>query len=107
MAGNEGWPKARERGDYRGDPTARFQTPDGVLNSARSLAGPLRTGTSPDVGPRARGVDAVGRDYASDFGMDRVRPQEFDPIGTSLSRYRPGGLPSELITEQVRRPRRP
>lgn len=107
MARNEGWPRARERGDYPGDPTARFLTPDGCQSSAYSLAGPLRTGTSPDVGPRARGPVAPGRTYESDFGTDRGSPHRFDPMGTSLDRYAPKGIRTTFTTDQVRRARRP
>lgn len=107
---NDQWQRGGFRttadGRSQGDPVGRFQTADGLLKSGRSLAGPLRTGTSPDVGPRAQGVNAVGRDFASDFGMDRVSPREFDPMGTSLQRYRPAGLPADLVTSQVRRGRR-
>jgi hypothetical protein len=108
MSDNKGDGVSRFKADgaSQGSPVGRFLTADGFLNSARSLAGPLRTGTSPDVGPRAQGVTAPGRAYDSDFGMDRVSPREFDPMGTSLRRYRPEGVPSALVTEQVRRPRR-
>ena len=100
------WPATQANGASQGSPVGRFQCPDGLTRSDRSLAGPLRTGTSPDGGPRAQGVDAEGRTYASDFGTDRVTPKRFDPIGTSLDRYSPKGIPSELITRDVRRGRR-
>lgn len=77
----------------RGNPTAFFETPDAYLKSGRSLAGPLRMGTSPGVGPR--GAPPTG---ASDFGMDRVSPRDFDPAGTS--RERTGTIPSDLISSQ-------
>ena len=95
------WPRTRTDGTERGGPTAFFQTPDGFLKSGRSLAGPLRTGTSADVGPRARG--AVAGDYSnrSDFGMDRIAPRDFDPMGTCRSRF--GEIPSGTITEQLTR----
>lgn len=57
---------------------AEFLSPDGFLRSERSLAGPLRLGTAPDVGPR--GLVAGGT--ASDFEMDRISKRGFDPMGT-------------------------
>ena len=93
-------------GNFQGDPVGRFQTADGILNSARSLAGPLRTGTSPDVGPRQGGATAPGRTFDSDFGTDRVSPREFDPMGTSLRRYSPPGIASSLVTSEVRKGRK-
>ena len=81
MGKNEEWPKGQENGAGRNAPVANFLVPDGVLNSARSLAGPLRLGTSPDVGPRGSG----GGIADSDFGLDKVRDR-FDPIGTSRDR---------------------
>ena len=93
------WPRPRQTGsqDYRGDPTACFLIPDGKTRSDRSLAGPLRLGTEPRVGPRG----AV-RNGASDFGMDRVSPRGFDPMGTSDTRA-PAQEASTLISREVRR----
>lgn len=86
----------------RGNPRGFFLTGNGVLRSDRSLAGPLRTGTEPRVGPRAAGPSAGGESRSSDFGMDRVSPRGFDPMGTSLERQ-PTQFPSDLVTEDVRR----
>lgn len=97
--GNREWPRGRANGAGRGSPTGFFKNPDGYQRSDRSLAGPLRTGTSADVGPRARGVVAGGVSRESDFGMDRVTPRHFDPMGTCLERY--GEVPSGMITEDV------
>ena len=99
MAGQREWPRGRISGTERRGPTAFFVTPDGYLKSDRSLAGPLRTGTSADVGPRARGPAAGDVSYRTDFGMDRVTPRCFDPMGTALERY--GETPSSAITEQL------
>jgi len=77
-------------------PDAFFATPDGYLKSGRSLAGPLRLGTEPTTGPRG----AAGNG-SSDFGMDRISPRGFDPIGTALDRYGPQEE-SPLISRQVR-----
>jgi hypothetical protein len=73
--------------------------PDGYEFTARNVAGPLRTGTAPGVGPR--GVSAGGESRLTDYGMDRVSPRGFDPMGTALSRYgqQPG---AELITGEYR-----
>lgn len=83
-------------------PVGFFQVPDATFRSDRSLAGPLRTGTEPRVGPR--GLSAGGESRSSDMGMDRVSPRGFDPEGTALSRYGPQ-FPSPLIAREVRRRR--
>lgn len=76
------WPRQRtEDGAGRGDPVLKSLTPDGVMRSDRSLAGPLRLGTAPGVGPRR-----MGGPTGTDFGVDRVSPRGFDPMGTSDSR---------------------
>jgi hypothetical protein len=87
MAKQSEWPTNR-------DPTAVFVTPDGYQKSGNSLAGPLRTGTEPRVGPRG----AVAGGNRSDFGTDRIDPRGFDPIGTALDRYGP-----QEESERVRR----
>lgn len=77
MSKESEWPTNR-------DPTAVFVTRDGYLKSGRPLVGPLRIGTEPRVGPR--GSDGGG---GSDFGVDRISPRGFDPMGTALDRYGP------------------
>ena len=77
-------------------PVALTQTPDALLNSGRSLAGPLRLGTAPGVGPK----DA-SRNGPSDLGMDRVSPRRFDPMGTDCERWPRAS--SSLISEHRRR----
>lgn len=72
------WPPVSPKG---ASGTAIFQTPDVIQKSERSLAGPLRLGTAPGVGPRG-----APRDGSSDFGMDRITPRGFDPMGTSDTR---------------------
>ena len=74
-----------------------FVTPDGYLRSSRSLAGPLRYGTEPRVGPRDRLLGGM----PSDFEMDRVTPRGFDPMGTSDTRA-PRQEDSVLIARSVR-----
>ena len=81
----------------RGNPVGHYQHPDGVLKSDRSLAGPLRLGTEPRVGPRGFLRDG----NASDFGMDRVSPRGFDPAGTSDTRA-PPQEPSSLLSRETR-----
>lgn len=93
MASQREWPRGQADGSERRGPIACFQTPDGTLKSNRSLAGPLRTGTAPGVGPR----DAPGNG-GSDFGMDRITPRDFDPMGTTRRRF--GEIPSELISRR-------
>jgi hypothetical protein len=79
-------PNERQTWPYQGQatsPRALTLTPDGILNSERSLAGRLRMGTAVGVGPGARGALSDGtRGGNTDFGMDSV-PRNYDPIGTS------------------------
>lgn len=96
------WPTTRPNGTERNSPTGFFQTPDVVQKSDRSLAGPLRLGTEPRVGPRG----GRGGTFGSDFGTDRVTPREMDPIGTSATRAPQVREPSELVSREVRRSRR-
>ena len=88
------WPRAQRR-----EPNANVVTPDGYERTERSLAGPLRTGTAPGVGPR--GVYAGDESRTSDFGMDRISPRGFDPIGTACSRY--GQQPGADLIARKRR----
>lgn len=76
---------------------ADFLTPDGFLRSERSVAGPLRMGTEPRVGPKG----LVSGGTASDFEMDRVSPRGFDPMGTSDERA-PRQESSPLLSRAVR-----
>jgi hypothetical protein len=57
-------------------PPAFTLTPDGYLKSDRALAGPLRLGTAPGVGPK--GTRTTG--FGTDFGVDRNN-KRFDPMG--------------------------
>ena len=95
------WPRVRTRdGTERRSPTGFYQAPGVLERSDRSVAGPLRLGTAPGVGPRG-----ALRNGSSDFGMDRVSPRGFDPMGTSLERE-PRQEGSELVSREVRRGRR-
>lgn len=91
------WPATRDTGQERRSPTAFFTDPDGIKKSERSLAGPLRMGTAPGVGPNGPLRDGGG----SDYGMDRISPRRFDPIGNSLVR---GGEreSSPLVSRELR-----
>jgi hypothetical protein len=84
-------PNSRQTWPRYNDPNFAEQVPDATLRSGRSLAGPLRTGTAPGVGPR--GFDVP--DGVSDFGLDRVSPRSHDPIGR-----RPYDATSVLITRR-------
>jgi hypothetical protein len=53
------------------NPDAYFAVPDGYHRSDRDLVGPLRMGTTPNVGPKGAAVRA-DRSTVSDFGMDRI-----------------------------------
>ncbi|HEX3525259.1 MAG TPA: hypothetical protein VHT52_24610 [Stellaceae bacterium] len=99
MARQGEWPREKRT------PEAYFQATGVTEKSNRSPAGPLRYGTSPGVGPRGRSAANDRVEVASDFGMDRVDPREFDPMGTSLDRYGPQPS-SELIAREIRGGRR-
>ena len=94
------WPTVRRSGTERGSPTACYQVPDVIERSDRSLAGPLRMGTAPGAGPRGALLGG-----ASDFGMDRVSPRGFDPMGSHNTRE-PRQEASGLVSREVRRPTR-
>lgn len=80
------------------EPVGFFQHPDGILKSDRSLAGPLRLGTEPRVGPKGFLRDG----NASDFGVDRITPRRFDPMGSHNNREPP--FPSStLLSRESRR----
>lgn len=87
MAKQSEWPPERE-------PSATFVTRDGYFKSGRDLAGPLRMGTAPGVGPKGSGNGG----NSSDFGTDRISPRGFDPMGTDLDRTGP-----QEASERVKR----
>ena len=75
----------RQTWPYQGaatSPPALTQSPDGLLNSGRSLAGPLRLGTAPGIGPTGERNGA----RESDFGMDRIGRRAVDAIGRQYPR---------------------
>lgn len=92
------WPTQKPSGSDRSAPRAIFATSDGYLNSERPIAGPLRMGTERRVGPKGALRDGAG----SDFGVDRVSPRGFDPLGTSDVRA-PSQEASTLISREARR----
>jgi hypothetical protein len=94
---NRSWPY--QTGQAASPPSLTV-SPDGLLRSDRNLVGPLRLGTEPRVGPR--GNSNVG--FETDFGVDRVSPRGFDPMGTSDTRA-PLQESSELISRAGRRRR--
>jgi hypothetical protein len=90
------WPRVRDTGTERRAPTAFFTSGNGYQKSERSLAGPLRMGTAPGVGP-----SGMLRNGSSDMGVDRISPRGFDPEGTALTRYGPQES-SPLISRELR-----
>ena len=86
------WPRVKR------NPTAYYLHPNGFLRSSRSLAGPLRMGTEPRVGPKGL-IEGAGS--TSDFGMDRVSPRGFDPMGSHNTRE-PAQESSTLLSRSVR-----
>lgn len=76
------------------EPDAYVLAPDVYERTDRGAAGPLRSGTVQNgVGPRGRSPQD-----ASDYGMDRVSPRSFDPMGTSIDRYRNPLRDADLIS---------
>jgi hypothetical protein len=84
------WPRVKR------NPTACYQTSDGLYRSDREVAGPLRMGTHPTVGPRGRGVSGAGR---SDYGMDRAELPPVDRVGVKYPEVDP---PVRFISEEIR-----
>lgn len=79
----------------KGEPVGWFQTADVIQRSTRSLAGPLRMGTEPRIGPRRAVLSGN-----TDFEMDRTTPKDFDPIGTTRNRF--GEIASARISREIR-----
>ena len=79
------------------EPDAYVLAPDVYTRTDRGAAGPLRSGTAPGVGPSTRRSANRGD---SDYNMDRVSPREFDPMGTSISRYNNPKRDAELIYDR-------
>ena len=77
------------------EPIGFFKTPDVIQKSDRSVAGPLRMGTAPGVGPS--GASLTGN---SDFEVDRITPRDFDPLGTTRDRF--GEIASARVSKEVR-----
>jgi hypothetical protein len=95
MADQGPWPKPAP------SPPAWTLTPDGFLRSDRELCGPLRLGTSLGVGPRG----SVRAGFGTDYGVDRVSPRSFDPMGTSDQRA-PRFPTSERVSTEIRQEQR-
>jgi hypothetical protein len=102
------WPKLNPdtgsdaRKDGRWDGHGHFLAMDMVMMEGRPVAGPLRYGTEPRVGPRGKAVEAADS-MMSDHGMDRISPRGMDPQGWPVwDRQPPSGLVSTHIREGKR-----
>lgn len=84
---NEGWPRPKREKD------APVLVPGIRQNTGREPWGPLRIGTSPGVGVRARGVIVADADRRTDLGMDHI-DRDVDAIGKRCL------IPSHLIAEE-------
>ena len=91
------WVRTKDNGFEKRGPVGCFMSPDGKFRSDRGVAGPLRLGTEPKVGPSGALLDGT-----SDWGMDRVTPRDFDPMGTSMNRTA-NPEKTRLISKEVRR----
>ena len=91
------WPRVK------GNPDAFVQHPQVTERIDRAVCGPLRYGTSEGVGPRGRAVVAENSER-TDYGMDRVTPRGFDPLGWPSKDSQQS---SDLISREIRgrRPR--
>lgn len=87
------WPRVT------GNPDAFVVTPDGYQRVDRDAVGPLRMGTARNVGPAGRAVRAENSER-TDYGMDRISPRGFDPMGWPTFEDQ---QPSELVSSQIRR----
>lgn len=105
MADRRTWPYgARDPVLNRDVRDVYFATPNGYQRSDRDLAGPLRMGTTPEVGPKGAAVWA-DRSFRSDYGMDRVDGTASTDINKGTSQP-PPPLHSDLIAREIRGRRR-
>ena len=86
------WPTVKR------NPDAFVVTPDAYQKVDRSLAGPLRYGTSEGVGPRGRAIVAEDSER-TDLGADRVSPRGEDPMGWPVWGVQAS---SDLVSRQIR-----
>lgn len=101
MADRRTWPYGRWEPELnRNPPIAYFTAPDGYHRSDRDVAGPLRMGTTPEVGPKGPAVRA-DRSWQSDFGMDRIDPTAGRDINKGTSQP-PPPYKSDLIAQVER-----
>jgi hypothetical protein len=94
--------KQSEWAPVKRQPIADFVGVNGYQRSDRPVAGPLRLGTEPRVGPGGLLPDGT----SSDMGMDRVTPRGFDPMGSHNTRA-PAQEGSTLLSRAVRGRSRP
>jgi hypothetical protein len=84
----------------RNAPEAYFTSSQGYHRSDRDVAGPLRTGTTPEAGPKGTPVRA-DRDFTTDYGMDRIDPTAGRDINKGSSQP-PPPYKSTLIARKIR-----
>jgi hypothetical protein len=94
MAKQSEWPRVKR------EPEAYFAVPDGYHRSDRDLVGPLRMGTTPEVGPKGPAVWS-DRSTRSDFGMDRIDGTSGRDINKGTSKP-PPPYNSDLIARELR-----
>lgn len=101
MADRRAWPYGNRDPELNRDaPVAYFAVPDGYHRSNRDVAGPLRMGTTPEVGPKGPAVRA-DRTWRSDFGMDRIDPSAGHDLNQGTSSP-PPPYRSDLIAQVER-----
>jgi hypothetical protein len=95
MATEREWPRVKR------DPVAYFTSPNGYHRSDHELVGPLRTGTTPEAGPKGYPVKA-DRSFLTDYGMDRIDPTASHDLNKG-SKDPPPAQHSDLIARVIRR----
>ncbi|HEY1880552.1 MAG TPA: hypothetical protein VGG68_11535 [Caulobacteraceae bacterium] len=101
MADRRSWPYGNQDPVLNRDaPVAYFAVPDGYHRSDRDVVGPLRMGTTPEVGPKGPAVRA-DRSWRSDFGMDRIDPSAGHDLNKGTSQP-PPPYRSDLIAQVER-----
>lgn len=97
---------ARHRGrqgewaPVKNQPDACFVNANGYFRLDAPVAGPLRMGTNPPVGPKGDAVTASNA-RRSNFGTDRISPRDFDPLGTTRNRF--GSIEADLLAKSIRK----
>lgn len=89
------WPRVK-----RDPEKVYFTSPNGYQRSDLDVAGPLRMGTTPNVGPKGPAVWA-DRSFRTDYGMDRIDGTASHDINKG-TKEPPPPMHSDLIARDIR-----